>query len=332
MLASLGICYSGIQEQKMAQHSRNFTRYAWIVVCFLVLVILWGAWVRISGAGAGCGNHWPTCNGQVLPIAPNTKTLIEFTHRLSSGLCLPMVLVMLGWAWRIFPKGHGVRSASVITVVFLLSEAALGAGLVKFELVADNASVARAITAALHLINTFTLAGAAVLAAWWSQQPEPHSWKDAAPIKWALVAALALLMLSSMTGAITALGDTLFPTSIFVEGGLIARLKEDLSGSTHFLVQLRLIHPILAVGSACYLLFLSFGIRAEHETGQRVTLGLNLTVLTGLQLIAGFSNIVLGAPGWLQILHLLLALSIALTVLLLLASVLAEEPVNRQSA
>jgi len=310
----------------MAQPSRRFTRYAWSVVLFLLLVILWGAWVRISGAGAGCGNHWPTCNGQVLPIAPNTKTLIEFTHRLTSGLCLPMVLFMLGWAWHRFPKGHGVRQASLITLVFLISEAALGAGLVKFELVADNASVARAITAALHLINTFTLAGAATLAAWWSQQPEPHPWKTASQLKWALVIGLGLLVFSSMSGAVTALGDTLFPTSIFVEGGLVARLKEDLSSSTHFLVQLRLIHPILAVGTAFYLLFLSFGIRAEHETGQRVSLGWSLTLLMGLQLFAGFSNIVLGAPGWLQILHLLLALCIVLNMLLLLAVVLAEAP------
>lgn len=312
----------------MAQPSRAFTRYAWSLVCFLVLVILWGAWVRISGAGAGCGNHWPTCNGVVLPIAPSTKTLIEFTHRLTSGLCLPMVLVMLGWAWRLFPKGHGVRKASVITLVFLLSEAALGAGLVKFELVADNASVARAITAALHLINTFTLAGAATLAAWWSNHSAPHPWQHAAPVKWALLTALGLILVSSMSGSVTALGDTLFPTSIFVEGGLMARLKEDLSGSTHFLVQLRLIHPVLAVGTAFYLLFLSFGIRAEHESGLRVSLGLGLTVFTGLQLLAGFSNIGLGAPGWLQIVHLCLALSIALTVILLLAVVLAEEPLK----
>lgn len=310
----------------MAHPSRAFTRYAWSVVLFLALVILWGAWVRISGAGAGCGNHWPTCNGQIVPIAPNTKTMIEFTHRLTSGLCLPMVLVLLGWAWRIFPKGHSVRSASVITLIFLISEAALGAGLVKFELVADNASLARAITAALHLINTFTLAGAATLAAWWSQFPAPQPWRQAAGVKWALFTALGLLMLSSMSGAVTALGDTLFPTSIFVEGGLVARLKEDLSGTTHFLVQLRLIHPILAVGTAFYLLFLSFGIRADHETGPRVALGSLLTALTALQLLAGFSNIVLGAPGWLQILHLLLALSIALTVLLLLAVILAESP------
>jgi heme a synthase len=308
----------------MSQPPRAFTRYAWIVVVFLLVVILWGAWVRISGAGAGCGNHWPTCNGQVLPVAPNTKTLIEFTHRLTSGLCLPMVLVLLGWAWRRFPKGHAVRNASLVTVLFLLSEAALGAGLVKFELVANNASVARAITAALHLINTFTLAASATLVAWWSNHSCEIDWKLASKAKWPLLLALALLLMTSMSGAITALGDTLFPTSIFVEGGLMARLKDDLSGSTHFLVQLRLLHPIVAVSTGLYLLFLSFAIRADHESGSRVLLGLVLTVVTSVQLFAGFTNIVLAAPSWLQILHLFLALSVWLTVILLLSTVLVE--------
>ncbi|PIQ24707.1 cytochrome oxidase assembly protein [bacterium (Candidatus Blackallbacteria) CG17_big_fil_post_rev_8_21_14_2_50_48_46] len=312
----------------MKQPSPAFTRYAWGLLAFLVGVILWGAWVRISGAGAGCGNHWPTCNGVVLPIAPNTKTLIEFTHRLTSGLCLPLVLGMMIWAWKLFPKQHAVRKAAALTLFFLLSEAALGAGLVKFELVAQNTSVARAITAALHLINTFTLAATSALVAWWSAHPAPLAWNQNRQAKWPLLLAMAALIVTGMSGAVTALGDTLFPTTIFVEGGIFARLQEDLSGSTHFLVQLRLIHPILAVGLAFYLLFLSSSLRADHEEGPRMRLGSLLTTLTICQFLVGFSNILLAAPGLIQIVHLLLAVSIWLTLILLLVSVLAEEAEN----
>lgn len=305
--------------------SRLFTRYAWFVLGFLILVILWGAWVRITGSGAGCGNHWPTCNGQVVPLAPNAKTLVEFIHRLSSGLCLPLVLILMIGAWRLFPPRHPVRWAAGVTLFFLCSEAALGAGLVKFELVAENTSMARAIIAALHLINTFTLAAAAALTAWWSRQPALLDWQNSHI--WPLLIALAALMLTSMSGAVTALGDTLFPTSVFVEGGILARLREDLSGSTHFLVQLRLLHPVLAVGTAFYLLFLSAYLRAEHETGLRVRVSYCLTTLTITQFLAGFTNILLAAPGWLQIIHLFLAVSLYLNLIVLLAIVLAESPV-----
>src|SRR5690606_230459 len=135
----------------------KFVRYAWFVTVYRLGIILRGAWVRITHSGAGCGDHWPTCNGEVIPFAPSTETMIEYIHRLTSGLSLPMVIVLIVWAFRLFPRGHRVRKATIGTLFFLLTEAAVGAGLVKFELVADNASVARAITASFHLVNTFIL-------------------------------------------------------------------------------------------------------------------------------------------------------------------------------
>ena len=64
-----------------AENKRLLTRFAWFTVFYNVLVILWGALVRASGSGAGCGNHWPLCNGQVIPVSPGWHTVIEFTHR-----------------------------------------------------------------------------------------------------------------------------------------------------------------------------------------------------------------------------------------------------------
>ncbi|HRO25313.1 MAG TPA: COX15/CtaA family protein, partial [Promineifilum sp.] len=146
----------------------NFARYAWFVLTFLILVILWGAFVRATGSGAGCGSHWPLCNGVVVPREPRIETLIELTHRVTSALSGVLVLAMLFWAFRLFPKGHIVRKAAAWSTVFIITEGLVGAGLVLFEWVAHNQSVRRAISMAVHLVNTFLLLAAVALTAWWA--------------------------------------------------------------------------------------------------------------------------------------------------------------------
>ena len=64
----------------------RLARYAWGVLGINLLVILWGAYVRATGSGAGCGSHWPLCNGEVVPRSAGLATLIEFTHRATSGV------------------------------------------------------------------------------------------------------------------------------------------------------------------------------------------------------------------------------------------------------
>ena len=120
-------------------------------------VILWGAYVRATGSGAGCGAHWPLCNGEILPRGGRVATLIEFSHRLTSGLALVAVVVLAVWAWRACRPDTRPARAAVLSLLFMLTEAAVGAGLVLFQLVADNASFARAMFLAAHLLNTFTL-------------------------------------------------------------------------------------------------------------------------------------------------------------------------------
>jgi heme A synthase len=75
--------------------SKRFEKYAWFVLGVNLLVILWGAYVRATGSGAGCGSHWPSCNGEVIPRSPSSETMIEFTHRLTSGLALILVAILL---------------------------------------------------------------------------------------------------------------------------------------------------------------------------------------------------------------------------------------------
>jgi heme A synthase len=146
---------------------RRFATLAWGTLFFNVLVIVWGAFVRATGSGAGCGSHWPLCNGEVLPRAPQLETLIEFSHRTTSGVALLLVAAMVPLAWRAFGRGHRVRVMSLVSLGFIIFEALLGAGLVLLEYVADDTSIARAYWVAGHLINTFLLLAVLTLTAWW---------------------------------------------------------------------------------------------------------------------------------------------------------------------
>jgi heme A synthase len=255
-------------------------------------VVLWGAYVRASGSGAGCGNHWPLCNGEVVPRAEQAKTLIEFTHRLMSGVAFFAVAALLYWAIRHFPRGHAARTMAMASFCLLISEALLGAGLVLFEYVGANNSAGRALYLSLHLANTLLLLAALALTAWFSRRTERAPVRISGPFAIALV--LALLV--SASGAIAALGDTLFPASSLREG-----IRQDFSGTTDFLLRLRVFHPALAVFSAIY-----FGwIAVSRLRANRVAP--TVLILTIAQLSAGGLNLALLAPVPMQIVHLLLA-------------------------
>ncbi|MDQ6760018.1 MAG: COX15/CtaA family protein, partial [Acidobacteriota bacterium] len=279
----------------LAGHS-GFRRYAWFVLAWNVVVVLWGAYVRASGSGAGCGSNWPTCNGAVIPRAPQIATIIEFTHRLTSSVALLAVAGLCFWAFRSFAKGHVVRQTAVLSVVFLLMEALLGAGLVLFEYVGKNASVGRAIYLSAHLVNTQLLLAVLTLTAWFAGHAESR--RRSGPI----AAALPLALVVSVTGAIAALGDTLFPVT-----SLAAGLQQDLSTTAHFLLRLRIFHPVLAVCSGMFFGLIAVSVLRSSPSveGKRAAGSVALLVL--LQLYAGVMNVILLAPVWLQIVHLLLA-------------------------
>ena len=148
--------------------SAKYTSFAWFVAFYNLLVVLWGAVVRATNSGAGCGSDWPVCQGEIIPSLENTKTLIEYIHRLSSGLALILVLVLLLWGWKLSQKDQRLRKILQLSFIFLLLEALLGAGLVIFNLVAENVSLARALYITLHLANTSILLGLLFLSAWWS--------------------------------------------------------------------------------------------------------------------------------------------------------------------
>jgi heme A synthase len=299
---------------------KRFARYAWGIVAWNLLVILWGAFVRASGSGAGCGSHWPLCNGDVLPDATQVHTLIEFTHRMMSGLTLLMVIGLGVWAFRAYPKKHRVRLGALLSTIFIFTEALIGAGLVLFRLVADDASVFRAVSMSVHLINTFVLLAVLTLTAWWASGGPVLRLRGRGAIAWLCGLALVWTLVLAVSGAVAALGDTLFPVS-----SLTAGLDQDFSSTAHLFVRLRLLHPLLAIMDAALVILVAVvaGLRRLGLWVRRWALMLVALVL--VQLGAGLLNVALLAPIWLQLLHLLLADLVWLALVLLTASVLAQE-------
>jgi len=281
---------------------RAFARFAWAFAFYLIGVILFGAWVRITHSGAGCGSHWPTCGGEIVPVAPRLETIIEFSHRLTSGLCGVLALVLVGWSWRIERFGPMTKTAA-LTLAFIVLEGAIGAGLVLGELVGDDDSAARAIVISLHLANTLLLMSCAALTAWQADGNRLPT-AGARRVAWIWGPALAALVLTSMSGAVTALGDTLFPIDPTLGPGLFDKIRQDLSATNHFLVRLRVWHPFLAVAAAAYLVWIFRRNLKQPGAGGWPRLGLGLAVG---ELALGAANVALAAPGWMQLLHLLAA-------------------------
>lgn len=296
----------------------RFSKYAWFVLGYNLLVILWGAFVRASGSGAGCGSHWPLCNGEVVPANPSIERVIEFTHRAMSGIALLVVVILVVWAIRAYPWGR-VRYGALASGGLMLFEALIGAGLVLLGLVGTDDSAERAVVIALHLFNTFLLLAALALTAWWASGGRALDLR-ANPLKTALMAlALVGVGVVGISGAITALGDTLFPAS-----SLAAGLAEDVNPTAHFLIQLRVVHPLIAVLVGLYVLYLTVLFKGA-PVSMTHKLALAVRVLVLLQLLAGGLNVLLLAPVWLQLSHLLLADSVWIALVLYSAALLAAE-------
>lgn len=290
-----------------------FARFAWFTLLVNILVIIGGAYVRASGSGAGCGAHWPLCNGTMLPDTSRIHTIVEFSHRITSGVALICVLVLLVWAWRKFPRWQPIHTGVVGSTFFILMEAALGAGLVLFEYVAYNVSVARAYWMAAHLVNTFLLLFFLTLTAWWASGGRPISFRGDRAIRWTLALAFSGVLILGCSGAITALGDTLT-----LAGGI----SPTQSVIVARLIELRIYHPMIAfaVGGLLYLAIWTIGKRRPSRQTRQFSIA--LMGIYALQLLAGVVNVVLKAPVWLQLFHLLFADVLWILLVLLAASAL----------
>lgn len=304
----------------------RFAKYAWFVLFYNIAVVLWGAFVRATGSGAGCGSHWPTCNGEILHRPASVETFVELTHRITSAISGLLVLIMLVWSWRIFPKGHHVRKGAAFSMFFMLTEGLVGAGLVLFELVAYNISVERAIAASLHLVNTFLLVTFIVLTAYWASGGKPMRLRNQGSAGWLLGIGYVGMLVLSAAGAITALGDTIFPSETLLQG-----IQQDLSPTAHFLVRLRVWHPVIAIGLGVYIFAAAAMIKDMRPSPGTARFARMLQVLFLVQLAVGGINVLLLAPVWMQLVHLLLADIVLIALVLLAANALAVDAVEAEA-
>ncbi len=304
--------------------SAALRRFAWAVLGYFIAVILWGALVRATGSGAGCGDHWPLCNGTMIQHSPRVDTVIEFTHRLTSGISFFSAVGLMVWTLLGTVRGHLARAASMAAVLFTLVEAILGALLVKLGLTAQSQSPLRAPYLALHLTNTLLLLAALTLAAHFLSRSHGYTRRTVrlvAPAA-ATVAILAVLIVG-VTGSLAALGDTLFPAT-----SIGAALAQDFSATSGWLVRWRWTHPSIALIACVLLIWLL--VRASRRSGHwdNRKLSAVVLVLIVLQYVLGVVDVVLLAPVWLQVVHLLGA-DILWATLVVLAARLTLEPIKQ---
>jgi cytochrome c oxidase assembly protein subunit 15 len=309
-------------ELRSGKSKLRFQRFAWALLAYNLAVILWGAYVRVSFSGDGCGANWPFCSGQALPTKMATPTLIEFTHRMMSSVDVIGTIVLCVWAFLAFAKPHAVRRYALLSLIFLFVEALLGAGLVMFRYVAKDQSAGRVWYLSAHLTNTMLLLAALTATAWLaSKSGGTVRLLRASP---RMLGAGLVTVAVSITGVIAALGDTLFPAS-----SLTGAMQQDFSNASSVLLRLRLLHPVVAILGTAFVIWVAAGVlRSNPEGSSARKAAARVTGIVVFQVAVGAINISLLAPMWMQIIHLLIAdlVWIALVLLLLETVRVAAEP------
>lgn len=293
--------------------NHKLTRFIQILIFYTLLVILWGAWVRISHSGDGCGDSWPLCQGQIVPDQGSAgKTWVELSHRLTSGLFGILIVALYIWIRKAFTKDHLIRRWSLFSLIFTITEALLGAALVKFELVTGNDSPWRAFAMSLHFLNSLLLMGSLTLtwdfskrAGWQKRTPQDQPWQTPVigtnKMIFSFVGAFLLL---GLTGAIAALSNSLFPSSSLIDG-FFADWQQD----SHYLIRLRGLHPLMGVligSTLCLTAWFSVSITKASET-LLASRAKNLALVTAAGVVFGILTLVTLAPVPLKISHLALA-------------------------
>jgi heme A synthase len=280
---------------------KTFLKYAWFVFGFNVLVILWGVFLRASHSGDGCGEHWLTCHGEIIPSAPELKTVIEFLHRLMSGLDFFITLAMAILAWRWFEKGNNIRKFAFASFGLIIVEALIGAGLVLTGNTAGADTPTRPFWTMGHLIATFILLAVLSLTIYFAKGGKPFSLKTTRKNQLLLGLGLVGILFVGLSGSLAALSNMLFPSESLAEG-----IAKDFSDASHILLRLRISHPLLSILTTVYLFFLATWISKNSNEATKTWAG-RLTLLLFVQLVFGGLTLVMLAPILMQIGHLLLA-------------------------
>ena len=302
----------------------TFSHYAAFALAYNLLVIVWGVFLRASYSGDGCGQHWLTCQGEPIPSAPELKTVIEFSHRITTMLAGVVVLVLLIWAFKKFEKGHIVRKLAALSFVFILIEGAIGGGLVLTGNTAANWTPTRPFWTAGHLINTFILIAFLALTAWFARKGDRATKRLSTRDIALIVVGIAAILIVGISGSMAALSTMLFPSASVVEG--VAR---DFDPNSHLLLRLRILHPILSIFTAVFLLFFSAFMRKNSAGSADVAKWAKaLTILIVVQVAFGAATLLSLGPIVMQLGHLLLADLVWIAFVLLCASYVTDRSVS----
>jgi heme a synthase len=109
-------------------------------------------------------------------------------------------------------------------------------------------------------------------------------------------------------------------------------IQQDFDPSISFLVQLRVWHPIVAIFVSAYLYAFGYYLLKHYDNEGIERLIQVMFMLIALQVGAGFLNIILLVPVWMQIIHLLLADSLWIILVLLSATVLTQKQKRSSNA
>lgn len=289
---------SPISDLAATRPSTALRGFAWFVLAYNIAVIVWGTAVRATGSGGGCGEHWPLCDGDLIVHHPGIATLIELSHRISSGIDVLFVLALVVWVFRAVPRRHFSRAWVVAVLVLTFNEALLGALLVEFGLVGHNHSPLRAAYLALHLANTLLLLGALAMTAHFLSRRAGFMRGSIAVRNPAVpLAGLGVTLFVAVTGSLAALGDTLYPAH-----NLMHAFSEDFSSHSSWLLRIRWLHPACAFLAGIFILWLVLRT-LRRPTDQFLALGVMLLLFA--QYLLGLADIAMLTPLWLQMAHLL---------------------------
>lgn len=299
----------------------GFAKYAWFALAYNIIVILWGVFLRASKSGDGCGQHWLTCHGEVIPSAPQLKTIIEFSHRTTSGIAFLVVLGLMIWAFLKFKKGSPIRKTALISFIFIITEALVGAGLVLTGNTAETLTAARPFWMIGHLTNTFILLAFLSLTAWFASDGKTFNFKTEPKILWLLVIAVIGIFFIGMSGSVAALSSMLFPSETLADG-----LAKDFATTSNILLRLRISHPIMSILVSVYLIFVAGWLKMKFTSSPGVVRWSNaLSILIIIQIAFGALTLLTLAPILMQLGHLLLADLIWISFVLMNANVLVED-------
>lgn len=314
-------------------------RWSWGLLWLTIGVIVGGSLVRATGAGDGCGDSWPRCQGSLFPLEGGTETAIEFSHRLATAALGLVLLWFVFAAWRAGPgasakireaglwrslrawrgpgEGRDLRRALGWVGIFFMGEVLIGALLVLAGWVDTDSSIGRTITVPLHLVNTFLLVGAVVLVVHLANGgvwPRYDKLRRSNQIGLAIV---GIMLLIAASGGLNALADTLFPPDTLLDG-----IREEFGPAAPFLVRLRILHPMLAIGGGLSVVMLlrspSFDLTGSVRNLANLAAG-----IVGVEAVVGLVNVALLTPVEVQLIHLLIADVLWVVAILAVIRVLA---------